>query len=175
MKRTPPEGGVLFIDCGYRPLMRLGSVLSSAIVGLLLATGLVACASSTAPPDDTDPQALATELIDRYAIAVFDRDKEALANLLSDAYVLRRADGSGYDRQGYLDALNEGSDYDLVSYKITDVRAKQDGDVLVASFLLEAQILEGGQPVTSKPSYSLVTFVRIDGEWKLASDAFFSR
>ena len=144
-------------------------------MSLLLATGLVACATSTAPPDDTDPQAPATEPIDQYAIAVFDRDKEALANLLSEAYVLRRANGSGYDRQGYLDALSEGSDYNLVSYKITEVRAKQDGDVLVASFLLEAQILEGGRPVTSKPSYSLVTFVRIDGEWKLASDAFFSQ
>ena len=155
--------------------MGRGRALSSAIVSLLLATGLVACAISTAPPDDTDPQALATELIDQYAIAVFDRDKEALANLLSEAYVLRRANGSGYDRQGYLDALSEGSDYNLVSYKITEVRAKQDGDVLVASFLLEAQILEGGRPVTSKPSYSLVTFVRIDGEWKLASDAFFSQ
>ncbi|TEX51082.1 MAG: hypothetical protein B7C55_07725 [Actinomycetales bacterium mxb001] len=155
--------------------MRFGHVVSSAVIGLLLSTGLIACATPTTPTDATDPQALATELIDRYAVAVFDRDQEALGNLLSDAYVLRRADGSGYDRQGYLAALAEGSDYDLVNYEITDVQARQDGDILVASFLLEAEILEGGQPVTSEPSYSLVTFVRVDGEWKLASDAFFSQ
>jgi len=155
--------------------MRIRHVITSALTGVLLVSTLAACSDSATSGESQSPQALATELIDRYAIAVFDRDQEALGNLLSDAYVLRRADGSGYDRQGYLDALAEGSDYDLVNYEITDVRAKQDGDILVASFLLEADILEGGQSVTSEPSYSLVTFVRVDGEWKLASDAFFSR
>lgn len=155
--------------------MRIRHVLTSALTGVLLVSTLVACSGSATSGESQSPQALATELIDRYAIAVFDRDQEALGNLLSDAYVLRRADGSGYDRQGYLAALAEGSDYDLVNYEITDVQARQDGDILVASFLLEAEILEGGQPVTSEPSYSLVTFVRVDGEWKLASDAFFSQ
>ena len=78
--------------------------------------------------------------------------------------VLRRSDGSGYDRQGYIDALAQGSDYELVNYKITDVEARQDGDILV-----------DGKPVTSQPSPSLVTFVRVGGQWKLASDAFFSK
>ena len=71
---------------------------------------------------------------------------------------------SGYDRQGYIDALAQGSDYELVNYKITDVEARQDGDILV-----------DGKPVTSQPSPSLVTFVRVDGQWKLASGAFFSK
>ena len=108
-------------------------------------------------------------------MAVFDRDQEALGDLLSGAYVLRRSDGSGYDRAGYVEALAQGSDYELVNYKITDVKARQDDDILVAEFTLEATILEDGKPVTSEPSPSLVTFVRVDGEWKLASDAFFSR
>ena len=144
-------------------------------VTLLLAGSLAACSGSASTQQSQDPQALATDLIDQYAIAVFDRDQEALGNLLSDAYVLRRADGTGYDRQGYIDALAQGSDYELVNYKITDVKARQDGDILVASFLLEAEILENGKPVTSQPSPSLVTFVRVDGQWKLASDAFFSK
>jgi len=114
-------------------------------------------------------------LIDQYAVAVFERDQEALGDLLSNAYVLRRSDGSGYDRQGYVDALAVGSNYELVDYRITDVEARMDGDVLVATFLLEAEILENGKPVMSEPSSSLVTFVRVDGKWKLASDAFFSK
>lgn len=138
---------------------------------------LAACGGSAETAQSTasqDPQTLATELIDRYAVAVFERDQQALGDLLSEAYVLRRTDGTGYDRQGYIDALAEGSDYELVDYTISDVQAKQDGDILVATFTLEAEILEGGRSVTSVPSPSLVTFVRVDGEWKLASDAFYS-
>ena len=140
-----------------------------------MSVSLTACGGSATSTETQDPQGLATQLIDQYAVAVFDRDQEALGNLLSEAYVLRRSDGTGYDRQGYIDALAEGSNYDLVNYKITDVKAKQDGDILVASFLLEANILVDGKPVTSEPSPSLVTFVRVDGQWKLASDAFFSK
>ena len=139
---------------------------------------LAACGGSAETAQSTasqDPQALATELIDRYAVAVFERDQQALGDLLSEAYVLRRTDGTGYDRQGYIDALAEGSDYEPVDYPISDVQAQQDGDILVASFLLEANILVDGKPVTSEPSPSLVTFVRVDGQWKLASDAFFSK
>ena len=153
--------------------MRRHALVASA---LLVATLMLSsCGGSGSTQQSQDPQALATDLIDQYAIAVFDRDQEALGNLLSDAYVLRRADGTGYDRQGYIDALAQDSSYELVNYKVTDVKAKQDGDILVASFLLEANILVDGKPVTSEPSPSLVTFVRVDGQWKLASDAFFSK
>ncbi len=149
------------------------AVVLAGLMTLILAAcgGSADTAQSSA---NQDPQALATELIDRYAVAVFERDQQALGDLLSDAYVLRRTDGTGYDRQGYIDALAEGSDYELVDYTISDVQAKQDGDILVATFTLEAEILEGGRSVTSAPSPSLVTFVRVDGEWKLASDAFYS-
>ena len=151
------------------------SRIAAAACLLVLAATLASCGGSPASSETQDPQALATDLIDQYAIAVFDRDQEALGNLLSDAYVLRRSDGTGYDRQGYIDALAQGSPYELVNYTITDVQARQDGDILVASFVLEAQIMENGKPVTSAPSPSLVTFVRVDGQWKLASDAFFSK
>ena len=153
--------------------MRTRLLLTSA----LLAVGLMssACSSAEETTSNQDPTALATELIDRYVIAVFDRDPEALGELLSDAYLLRRSDGSGYDRKGYMDALKEGSNYELVTYQITDITAQQDGDILVAMFTLDADIEENGKSVLSEPSPSLVTFVRVDGEWKLASDAFFSR
>lgn len=145
--------------------------LAGTLVGSLLFT--TACGNSE-DTTSSDPTALATELVDQYAQAVFDRDQEALGNLLSDAYLLRRTDGSGYTRQGYIDALAEDSGYDLVEYTISDITAQQDGDILVAMFTLDAEIIENGKSVTSEPSPSLVTFVRIDGEWKLASDAFFS-
>ena len=136
---------------------------------------LTACSNSIDSSSSEDPTALATELIDQYAKAVFERDQEALGELLADAYLLRRADGSGYDREGYVNALAQGSDYELVDYSISDVTAQQDGDILVATFTLQGDIEEGGRSVISEPSPSLVTFVRVDGEWKLASDAFFSQ
>ena len=145
-----------------------------ALLSVALLT-MTACSASDQAPQGEDPAALATELIDRYVVAVFDRDPDGLGDLLSDAYLLRRSDGSGYDRQGYVDALKEGSNYELVSYQITDITAQQDGDILVAMFTLDADIEENGKSVLSVPSPSLVTFVRVDGEWKLASDAFFSR
>lgn len=149
-------------------------IRSFALAGLLTVS-LVACSDSDESATVEDPQALATELINEYATAVFERDQEALGNLLSEAYQLRRTNGSGYDREGYVAALAEGSDYELVSYDLIDITAKQDGDILVATFTLDADVQENGQPVISEPSPSLVTFVRVDGEWKLASDAFFSK
>jgi ketosteroid isomerase-like protein len=153
--------------------MRSRPILAVLISGIALLTVACSNASDSAPAED--PTALATQLIDEYAVAVFDRDQEALAALLSEAYLLRRSDGTGYDRDGYVAALAEGSNYELVDYVISDVEAKQDGDILVATFTLDAEILEDGRSVVSEPTSSLVTFVRVEGEWKLASDAFFSK
>jgi hypothetical protein len=144
------------------------------LAGLMVGT-LAACGDSKESSTAEDPQALAVKLINQYATAVFDRDQEGLGNLLSEAYLLRRTNGSGYDREGYIAALADGSGYDLVTYELSDITAKQDGDILVAMFTLDADIEEDGQSVISEPSPSLVTFVRVDGEWKLASDAFFSK
>ena len=145
------------------------------VVLVCAALVLTACSNSNDSSSSEDPTTLATELIDQYAEAVFERDQEALGELLSDAYLLRRADGSGYDREGYVSALAQGSNYELVDYSISDITAQQDGDILVATFTLQGDIEEDGRPVISVPSPSLVTFVRVDGEWKLASDAFFSQ
>lgn len=145
------------------------------VVLVCAALVLTACSNSNDSSSSEDPTTLATELIDQYAEAVFERDQEALGELLSDAYLLRRADGSGYDREGYVSALAQGSNYELVDYSISDITAQQDGDILVATFTLQGDIEEDGRPVISEPSPSLVTFVRVDGEWKLASDAFFSQ
>lgn len=146
------------------------SVAIASIV-VLLATG---CSATNGDESSEDSDALATELIDKYALAVFTRDQESLGDLLSDAYLLRRSDGTGFTREGYVNALAQGSDYELVDYTITNVTAQQDGDILVATFTLEGEIIEDGRSVISEPSPSLVTFVRVDGQWKLASDAFFN-
>lgn len=154
-------------------------IIRRAILAALLVSSLAACGGSagstgSSTSSSEDPAALATLLLDEYAQAVFNRDQQSLGNLLSDAYQLRRSDGSGYDRQGYIDALAADSDYELVDYDITDISAKLDGDILVATFTLNAEILEGGRSVISKPTTSLVTFVRVGDTWKLASDAFFT-
>lgn len=149
-------------------------IIRRILVAVFLVATLSACGgSSDTSTEDTD--ALARQLVDTYAQAVFDRDQQALGDLLSEAYVLRRSDGSGYDRQGYIDALAEGSNYELVDFEVTDVTAKRDGDILVVLFTLSAEILEDGRSVLSEPSPSLVTFVKVGDEWKLAADAFFSK
>ena len=149
-------------------------IMRRILVAVFLVATLSACGgSSDTSTEDTD--ALARQLVDTYAQAVFDRDQQALGDLLSEAYVLRRSDGTGYDRQGYIDALAEGSNYELVDFEVTDVTAKRDGDILVVLFTLSAEILEDGRSVLSEPSPSLVTFVKVGDEWKLAADAFFSK
>lgn len=153
--------------------MRKRFVLATVVLASALVSS--ACGSTASTPTSTDPTALATELIGRYGDAVFDRDQAALGELLSDAYLLRRTDGSGYDRDGYIKALGEGSDYKLGDFEVSDVKARMDGDILVATFTLDAAVQENGRSVISDPTQSLVTFVKVDGEWKLASDAFFTR
>ena len=133
-----------------------------------------ACGSSNDATPTDDPTALATELINQYGKAIFERDQETLGEMLSDAYLLRRTDGSGYTREGFMNALAEGSDYELVGYKVTDVTAQQDGDILVTTFIEDVEVIEKGKSVVSQPSPALVTFVRVDGKWKVASEAFFS-
>ena len=150
------------------------AIVSAGIVALL-ATTVTACSSSADSADNLDTQALAAGLVEQYGQAVLGRDQEALGSLLSGAYVLRRTDGSGYDREGFVKALGDDSDYKLESYEIKDLQAKRDGDVLVATFVLDGVVMDNGKPVMSQPSTSLVTFVRVDGQWKLASDAFFSK
>ena len=152
-------------------------IRAMACVGIVavLATTVTACSSSADSADNQDTQALAASLVEQYGQAVLGRDQEALGRLLSGAYVLRRTDGSGYDREGFLEAIGDDSDYELVSYKIKDLQAKRDGDILVATFVLDGMVMENGKPVMSQPSTSLVTFVRVDDQWKLASDAFFSK
>ena len=128
---------------GRRSSWRLLVVVAASV---MIVAALSACGSSDPSDEAKDPNALASELLDRYAVAVFERDQQALGDLLSDAYLLRRSDGSGYDRQGYLDALAQGSDYELVDYSITDISARQDGDILVATFTLNADIQERAGP-----------------------------
>ena len=149
-------------------------IMRRILVAVFLVATLSACGGSSDTSTE-DTEALARQLVDTYAQAVFDRDQQALGDLLSEAYVLRRSDGSGYDRQGYIDALAEGSNYELVDFEVTDVTAKRDGDILVVLFTLSAEILEDGRSVLSEPSPSLVTFVKVGDEWKLAADAFFSK
>ena len=152
--------------------MRNRLILTTILAASLLFTA--ACSRTNDTAQVEDPAALATELIDEYLLAVFDRDQEALGNVLSEAYLLRRTDGTGYDRQGYVDALAQDSDYAFENYSINDVTAQQDGDILVATFSLDADITDNGRSVTSEPRTSLITFVQVDGQWKVASDAFFS-
>lgn len=156
--------------------MRNQLLIVSAHMGTLLVS--TACSGSTdsteAIPTDV-PTALATELINQYGKAIFERDQEALGEMLSDAYLLRRTDGTGYTREGFINALAEGSDYELVGYEVTDVTAQQDGDILVTTFTEDVDVIENGKSVTSEPSPALVTFVRVDGKWKVASEAFFSK
>ena len=156
--------------------MRKQLLIASALLGTLLVA--TACSGSTesteATPTD-DPMALATELIYEYGEAIYNRDQEALGDLLSDAFLLRRTDGSGFTRQGFLDAIAEGSDYELVDFELSDITAQLDGDILVTTFTQDDDIIENGKSVVSEPSPSLVTFVRVDGQWKVASEAFFSK
>jgi hypothetical protein len=67
----------------------------------------------------------------------------------------------------------KGSNYELVDFKLSDITAQLDGDILVTTFTQDDDIIENGKSVVSEPSPSLVTFVRVDGQWKVACRSIF--
>ncbi len=94
---------------------------------------------------------------------------DAVAPLLAPEYQIKRSNGVGYDRAGYI-GRGAASVNARPRYGLSDIVATADGDVLVARYFLEIEETIDGKPVTRRAP-RLTVFRMIDGAWKVSAHA----
>ncbi len=96
---------------------------------------------------------------------------EAAAKVLAPEYQILRANGVGYDREGYIEEgvgrVNARPDF---AYE--EIVATADGDILVVRSMLRIEETIDGAPVDRRAP-RLTVFRKIDGAWKVVAHANF--
>jgi len=143
---------------------RLG-VVSCAIV---LLTGAYAVAPSAAAAR-TDPEPTGKSLTTQFFTLIQKKDTAGLDRMLSPAFQLERADGTGMGKAEYLRNLPT-----LTSFELSNVSTKQLGSVLVVRYLATASGVVNGKPYTPGPAPRLSVFVRNGKRWQIVAHANFN-
>ena len=160
----------------HSPLQHRNSPKSrsvAALIGSLALCALAMTGCSGNSSDEQDPNALATSLVTAAWETAVAANGEELASLTSTAYRLQRGDGTGAWQDEYLANLDDPAAYDLTGFTISDMQARQDGDVLVATYNVDMQLTRDGKAFPQGPTPFLVSFVERDGTWLLVSEANF--
>lgn len=119
--------------------------------------------------------ALATDLHDE-GVAAFNnfiravgRGPDAVAGVLAPEFQIQRSDGSGYDRQAYIDdGLSRVS---LKSaWSLEDMVVTGDDEILVVRGTLVITADVEGKPIDRRAP-RLTVFRKIDGAWKVLAHA----
>ena len=100
-------------------------------------------------------------------------ENEEFTSLSSSAYRLQRADGTDAWRDEYQDDLDDPAALYLSGYKLSDLQAGQDGDILVVSYNMHLQLTRDGKPFPQGPTPFLASYVERDGKWLLVTEANF--
>lgn len=135
-------------------------------------TALLALCALPALADDA-LKAKAHDLMIAFTEAVASRDQARLAEVLAPEYQIVRANGTTFDRDGYIGA-NAGGVKITSLPEYENIVATEGGDVLVVSSVLTIEETIDGQPVT-KRAPRLTVFRRIDGHWRVSAHANFAR
>src|SRR5438128_1537047 len=147
---------------------RLAVVVSCTI--LLMASALVLASPATASPaPSSDPVATGKALVTQFFTLVQKKDTAGLDKMLSPAFQLERADGSGSGKADYLKSLPTVTSFDL-----KDFSAQRAGSVLVVRYLATATGLVNGKPYTPGPAPRLSVFVRNGTRWQIVAHANFN-
>ena len=132
---------------------------------------LVVLALSTLPvPAGADPTQTARTALVAFTEAVRS-GPEALAPMLAPEYQIMRANGIGYDRDGYL-RKGAGTVSLQPDYSHEDITATIYDDVMVVRYFLRLDETIDGNPVQRRAP-RLTVFRMIDGQWKVVSHANF--
>jgi hypothetical protein len=123
--------------------------------------------ASSATPADTDRQA--TQLVTRLFQDVKEKDTADLEAFLDPSWQLRRADGDRLTKSEYIAGLP-----DLRGYSISGVRGTANGPALVASYTATTDLVVDGQTYKGTPAPYLASFVKVDGRWRMISQANFN-
>jgi len=116
-----------------------------------------------------DMEATARDMLAAFTDAVI-AGPDAVAPLLAPEYQIMRANGVGYDRDGYLDKVAAVSAQPDYSHDEVVVTAADD--VMVVRYFLTINEAIEGAPVARRAP-RLTVFRKIGGAWKVVSHANF--
>jgi ketosteroid isomerase-like protein len=120
-----------------------------------------------------DAQAAAGEgmvRVEAWLEALRSGDKEVVARVLAPEFQIMRSNGTGFDRNDYLDNLPKIDGKPVVSGLV----ATAHGGTLVCRYMVEAAETIGGAPVETKAPR--LTVLRKEGEsWLTVAHANFAR
>lgn len=150
------------------------AVAISAVAVAVVAAGAAGAASATidrpAPKRLANPDATATQLLNRFFGALAADNAVTLGALLSPAWMIQRANGTWATRAQYLAAMP-----DVRQYQIVDVTAQYAMPTLVVrSRTATQEVTASGATVTSRLAPRLSTFTWQDGRWRMTSHANFN-
>lgn len=133
-----------------------------------------ACASNAstleAVPDVfSDRSASAERLFTAYSDIVVARDLDAMDAVLSEEFVIQRADGSWADERSFLEAVPN-----LRSFRMSDVTERRSDDIIVARFSATAELEIEGQAYPLTPAPMLVVFEWSGDQWRLVAQGNFN-
>ena len=114
-------------------------------------------------------EATAHQMLDAFTEAVI-AGPEAVAPLLAPEYQIMRANGVGYDRDGYV--ANVGAVSARPDFSHDGVVVTMADDVMVVRYFLTINETIEGAPVAHRAP-RLTVFRKIDGAWKVVSHANF--
>ena len=146
---------------------------------LMLAVGLVAglaaaCGDDSGSDDASTTTSTALEqvsdaaLVSEFFELLQARDYDGLADYLSPAFQLQRADGTHATKEEYLADPSEVEDFEIL-----DVEGTRVGDVRVIRSSFVAKETINGQEVSTDPAPRLSTFVWNGERWQIVSHANF--
>ena len=137
----------------------------------MFVTSALAVSPAAAMPraSSTDPATTGKELVTQFFTLVQNKDTAGLKKMLSPAFQLERADGSGLGKNEYLKALPT-----VTSFELTDFAASRAGAVLAVRYLATATGVVDGKPYTPGPAPRLSVFVRNGKRWQIVAHANFN-
>jgi hypothetical protein len=138
---------------------------------LIVATSVLAAAPTSAAPgaQTSDDVATGKSLVNQFFTLIQKKDTAGLDKMLSPAFQLERADGTGTGKTEYLKALPT-----LNSFELSDFSASRVGNVLVVRYLASATGVVNGKPYAPGPAPRLSVFVRNGKRWQIVAHANFN-
>lgn len=145
---------------------------AGALFLLLLLVAATGLAEAPASAQENTLTAQARSAVEAWLGAVASGDRSRIEAVLAPEFQLQRADGTGYDKAGY---LAQGLPEIPSVPEISGLAATVEGDVMVVRYTLtlRPRTIIGGGPVT--PTAPRLTVFRRQGDkWLVAAHANFA-
>jgi hypothetical protein len=137
---------------------------------VFVSSALVLAPSAVASQaQSSDAVATGKSLVTQFFTLVQKKDAAGLGKMLSPAFQLERADGSGAGKTEYLKSLPT-----VTSFALSDFSAQRSGSVLVVRYLATATGVVNDKPYTPGPAPRLSVFVRNGKRWQIIAHANFN-